>query len=305
MSSLRTLISELVEKRLWPVAVLLLVALVAVPFVLARSPDAPPQATTTTPPVAAAGAASAEPAVSVIPAPARRAPLRGRAKNPFHQQHVPPKDATANGGGTAPVEPGSTPDGSGKPSSGGGSSGGAPTKPPKTYAVAAIDVRFGKASGRTYRHGQLPRLAPLPGPARPLVIFLGMKKDLRTAVFLISSDVHAQGDGTCTPSRAHCTTVELREGDVLLLDATGPSGHVRHYELDLTQIEITHTTSKADAQRAYARVSGVGARLLGRRARVSARNTVAGGRPDRIPYRYAVARGVLHIAPFLSRRIAR
>lgn len=304
MSSLRDLVSDLVEKRLWPVAVVLVVALVAVPFVLAKSPTVEPTATPTA--VAAAAAAAAdvtpsEPAVSVVAKSSSSAPLRGRTKNPFRQQHVPPKDKTAEGGGTPPVETG-TP--APADPSGGGSPGGAPTTPLKTYSVASIDVRFGRAARELHSHEAVPRLTPLPGPGKPIVVFLGMRKDLKTAVFLLSSDVHAQGDGTCTPSRTECTSIEVKEGDVVLLDVTGPAGHVKQYELELVKVTITETTSKSDAQAAYARVSHAGARVLARRVRLSARNTAVGGPRLRIPYRYAVARGILHIAPFLSRQLA-
>ena len=49
--------ADLREKRLWPVAVLLLAALVAVPVVLKKSPEAPPPA----PPVAAGQSSAPEP----------------------------------------------------------------------------------------------------------------------------------------------------------------------------------------------------------------------------------------------------
>jgi hypothetical protein len=309
MSSFRTILSDLVEKRLWPVAVLLLVALVAVPLVLARSP-ADSSETTATTPVAAAAAAGVptEPAVSVVGESSSDAPLRGRAKNPFKQQHVPPKSKTADGGGTAPVGTPPADSGASAPGSGGdgSSSGGAPSAPsapPKTYSMATVDVRFGPATGPRHTHKDLPRLRALPSANRPIVVFLGMRKGLDTAVFLISSDVHVQGEGSCTPSRAECTAVELREGDVVLLDVAAANGRVTQYELDLRKITVSKTTSKTDAEHVYARVSRAGARMLARRNRVSASNTAA-GRPERIPYRYAVARGVLHIAPFMSHRVA-
>jgi hypothetical protein len=245
--------------------------------------------------------------VSVVGESTSDAPLRGKAKDPFKQQHVPPKAKTADGGGTAPVE--TPPADSGTAGNGdGSSSGGAPSTPsapPKTYSMATIDVRFGPTSGPRHTHENLPRLRALPSANRPIIVFLGMRKGLDTAVFLISSDVHVQGQGSCTPSRAECTAIELREGDVVFLDVTADNGKVTQYELDLSSITVTRTTSKSDAEHAYARVSRAGSRLFARRLRVSASNTVAGKRPKRIPYRYAPARGVLHIAPFLSRRAAR
>lgn len=312
MNSLRTIWSDLVEKRLWPVAVLLLAGLVAVPLLLAKSPADSAETTATTPAAVAAAAAAVptDAAVSVVGESSGAAPLRGRAKDPFKQQHVPPKSTTTDGGGTAPVAtPSAGSTGTAAPTGGsGGSSGGAPSTPsapPKTYSMATVDVRFGPAAGPRHTHTDLPRLRALPSANRPIIVFLGMRKGLDTAVFLISSDVHVQGQGSCTPSRAECTAVELREGDVVLLDVAAANGKVTQYELDLKKITVTRTTSKSDAQHAYARVSRAGSRLFARRLRVSARNTVAGGQSERIPYRYAPARGVLHIAPFLSRRVAR
>lgn len=312
MNSLRTILSDLVEKRLWPVAVLLLVALIAVPLLLTRSSADSSATSATTPAAVAATADDAVPsvaAVSVVGESSGDAPLRGRVKNPFKQQHVPPKSKTADGGGTAPVATPPADSGASAPGNGdGNSSGGAPSTPstpPKTYSMATVDVRFGPASGPRHTHTDLPRLRALPSANRPIVVFLGMRKGLDTAVFLISSDVHVQGQGNCTPSRAECTAVELREGDVVLLDVAAANGKVTQYELDLRKITVTRTTSKTDAEHAYARVSRAGSRLIARRLRVSASNTLAGGKSERIPYRYAAARGVLHIAPFLSRRVAR
>lgn len=297
MSPLRDLISDLIEKRLWPVALLLVGALVAVPLVLAKSPTVPQSATPAATTAPSSAVADAEPAVNVVAEPSGSAPLQGHTKDPFRQQHVPPKASTADGGGTPPVD-------SGGGTSTDGSSGGSPAKPQKTYAVVSVDVRFGKATGTKYKHDDVPRLSPIPGPAKPIVVFTGVRTDLKTAVFLLSSDVKAQGDGTCTPSRRECTTIEVKEGDVVLLDYTRADGRLVHYELDIDKVAVTRTTSKADAEAAYARVSHVGSRLVARRVRLSARNTAAGGQPYRIPYRYAAARGVLHIAPFLSRRVA-
>ncbi|HET6448369.1 MAG TPA: hypothetical protein VFG31_04600 [Conexibacter sp.] len=306
---MRAILSDLVEKRLWPVAVLLVVALVAVPLVLAKSPAEPAQTVTTSAASEPDAPIASEPAVSVVAEPAaRKGALHGRVKNPFHQQHVPPKSQTADAGGGTPPVASTTPAGTGTPSSGGGgSSGGAPStpsKPQRTYDVATIDVRFGPTLGTKHTYADVLRLRALPRASKPIAIFMGMRKDLKTAVFLISSDVHARGDGTCAPSRAVCTTIELKEGDVALLDVASASGRVTQYELDLVKVTVSHTTSKSDAQEAYARVSRAGARMLARRIRVSASNAAAGGRRERIPYRYAVARGVLHIAPFMTHRRA-
>ncbi len=303
MRHVRDVMSELVERRLWPVAALLALALVAVPVLLAKPAPhaaADPQATAAALAAAnAAAPASADQPVVTLDADRRISVApRGRAKNPFVQQR---KDASSTDAGASA--------GAASPASGDTGAGVAPgagtpvaRKPDSapTYQLASVDLRFGKAVGPLDRHRDLPRLSPLPNAAHPLVIFLGMRKDLKSAVFLLSSDVHASGDGTCTPSRKECTTVELQEGDTAFFDVTGSDGRVTQYELDLTAIHVTQTSSKSDADAAYARVSRAGARLFAHRGQASAD---ANGRRVRIPYRYAPARGVLHIAPFLSRRV--
>lgn len=270
MRAVRDLFGELVQRRLWPVAVLLVVGLVAVPVVLAKHGSAP-QAGSDVPPAPAVGAAtgapgagqSAEPIVSAAASPDAGAPLRGHAKNPFVQQHVPPRvkstsTVTAGPGGANGTSGGSN--GSPTPGSGGT----APKPRPKTYLYASVDVRFGRAGSPLREIKDVPRLAPLPSASHPIVIFMGTRSDHETAVFMLSADVKAQGDGRCVPSAKTCEAIELRRGGVALLDVTANDGSVTQYELDLTGVALHTTTSRAVASAAFARASAAGRRLLHR-----------------------------------------
>jgi len=282
MRPVRDLWGEMVDRRLWPVALLLAIALVAVPVVLAKQPPAGEQTAAGAPPAASASApdVAATPAVSVTQGAAADAPLRGAEKNPFKQQHVP---ARATGeGGTAPVDTGA---GTGSAGTGGtsGSSGGSTgsggsggsggdtgTTQPRTYVYASIDVRFGRAGAPLRSIRDVPRLTPLPNAAMPVVIFMGMRSDHETAVFMVSTDVHAQGDGRCVPSKKDCEAVELRRDQVAFLDFAAADGSVTQYELDLVDVALHETTSQAKANAAYARASAAGRRLVRRRAATSA-----------------------------------
>lgn len=263
MRPVRDLWGQLVERRLWPLALALVAALVAVPIVLARpappAGDAPP---TGAPAVAAAAAdlrEPGEPLVSVADAEVAGAPLRGRAKDPFKQQHL-AKQAEGEGGSRA-LEPAPATGGGGDPS--GGSGGGADDEPPaRTYVYASIDVRFGRAGASLREIRDVPRLAPLPSGASPVVIFLGMRGDHETALFMISTDVHAQGDGRCVPSVKLCEAIELREGDIAFLDVRAEDGSITQYELDLVDVALHETTSKGMASRTYARTSTRAGELL-------------------------------------------
>jgi hypothetical protein len=282
MRGVRDLWSELVERRLWPVALLLVVALVAVPVVLAKKPSTGgTPASAAAPPAAAAAAARAadlrsagEPVVSVATGAEADAPLRGRAKNPFKQQHVPvlvvvEGGAPATGSAPAPADGGGPDTGSGGDTGGAGD--GDQGASPQTYTYAAIDVRFGRAGLPLREIRGVPRLTPLPSAAQPIVIFMGMRADHETAVFMVSTDVHAQGQGRCVPSKKLCEAIELRRGQIALLDWAEPDGSVTQYELDLTDVTLRETTSKAKAQAtvAEARASwmqrdGAGASVHGR-----------------------------------------
>jgi len=262
---LRDLWTDLVDKRLWPVALALVAALVAVPIVLAKSPASSgagsggePAGSLAAPASGPGGpAAGGEPVVSVAGAVAGGAPLGGHAKDPFKQQFPAAKPASAgpavsgSGGKPATGSSGST---GGTDSNGGSSvpSGGTPSAPPKTYAIAHVDVRFGRAAAPLRSIDDVPRLTPLPNATDPVVIFLGMRADQQTAVFLISSDVHPQGDGRCTPSVKTCTSVELKQGQTEILDVTGSDGSVTEYELDLDKVVVEQTTSQSKAHAALA-----------------------------------------------------
>ena len=84
MSALTNVWRQLVQRRLWPVAILLIAALAAVPLALAKEPD--PAA-----PAPAVAAADGESALAVQPIVAqataserdKRRKVLGAAKNPF------------------------------------------------------------------------------------------------------------------------------------------------------------------------------------------------------------------------------
>jgi len=317
MRPLRNALNELVERRLWPFALLLVLALVAVPVLLAKPGSAGDSgsATATMPadsPAAAAASASADappggdPVVSVAQAREPKAPLRGHAKNPFRQQHVAASTQTSTTASTATAPSSGGSSGTTAPTapSGTGGSGGsgnpAPPNTEPTYQYATIDVRFGHAGHTLRTIRDVPRLAPLPNATHPIIVFLGMRRDRETAVFLVSTDVHVQGLGHCTPSRLDCEAIALRRGETAFFDYTQSDGNVQQYELDLDAVTLHTTHSQALAQQAYARVSRVGKRLIrGGSARISLDGA---GQRRRLPFRYVARSGVLHIAPWASKR---
>jgi hypothetical protein len=285
MTFFKDLFADLVNKRLWPVAIALLAALVAVPLALSK-PEPHDQAAESAAQAAASkaqhDAIAAEPVVSIATSgsPAH-ANLRGlHAVDPFKQHHLiaastPTGDTAAGGTGAAGSGTGSG-SGSGSGSTGTGTGaapgrvGGQPTSPgtppepsppQKTYTTYHVDVRFGEA-GAERVHNDLPRLTPLPSSSDPVIIFVGMDKDGKTAIFLVTSDASPQGDGTCEPSKTTCTYVHMTAGQEEFLDVSSGTAGLRQYVLKLLKVNKTTTTSAAAAAAAFNRESSAGRDIL-------------------------------------------
>jgi hypothetical protein len=234
MTFLRSLVQDLIDKRLWPVAIVLVVAAVAVPVVLKKSE---PQADT----VAAARQPSKAPVLSGTPVSLQPdgfhnalngAPL----KDPFRQQYLPKPPAVATGQ-AQPSQTSSSSSSSSPPSSGTtggtGSGGGGSSKPPSKGSTK-VKLRFGTA-GTSLKTYELAPLTALPSASNPILIYLGLLKDGKTAAFLVSSDGTPQGDGTCKPSASVCQTLLMKAGDTEFLDLNGDTGAAQ-YELDVLSI---------------------------------------------------------------------
>jgi hypothetical protein len=214
---------QLVRKKLWPVAVLLLAALAAVPFLLAREPAAPEPLA----PVAVSTEADdtiAEPIVAKVTAEDRdrRRRVLGVRKDPFAP--APPKKSKKTDDETnvvetpaPPVDPGT---GGGVETGIGGGGGGGEPAPEKTYYDAGtIVVRFGQASetGELTRFA-IPKFGPVPDDEFPLLVYMGLTKDGKKAKFLIDAAVEVDGDGDCKPHPGNCETIELAVGETEFLD---------------------------------------------------------------------------------------
>jgi hypothetical protein len=246
MNVLTTTWRQLVRRRLWPVALVLVAALAAVPFVLARdpqpvvSPEPAPAVTTK------ADDAIAEPVVAKA-APedrARRRRVLGARKDPFRPAPVkkpkkkPAKTAGQNsqktGGTSAPSSPSVSPPTTPVPVPV------APAPKQKTYAKGSLIVRFGAATGPLARMN-VKKLAALPkgDDADTLLVYTGLTDHGKKAVFLVDASLDATGDGTCQPHPSNCETIELAKGETEFFDVIDPETGdvVAQYELDLLEIK--------------------------------------------------------------------
>jgi hypothetical protein len=270
---------QLVRRRLWPVAVLLVAALAAVPFVLAKNPAPvePPAPTPQPETTAAEAAATGDPVVALVEEgdyPRRRRVL-GARKDPFapaplprarrsqNQEPDPATPATPElptvptdpiGGGTPSIPTPSLP----------------PIEPPaepepkkKTYPPDALIVRFGDAAGGELQRMTLAKLEPLPQSTdvetEPVLVYTGLSKDGKSAIFMVDDAAEATGDGECKPHPSSCETIHLRKGETEFFDIEDEAGEVvAQYQLDLIDIK---TDKKPSATRARANTSAKRASL--------------------------------------------
>jgi hypothetical protein len=216
MNAVTTIWRQLVRNKLWPVAVLLLAALVAVPMLLAREPAVPepiaPVAVNTE-----AGDSIAEPIVAKVTPEdrSRRRRVLGVRKDPFRP--APVKQAK--------VEQPETPDAPelGAPSTGDtGSGGGEPAEAPVFYEPGTIIVRFGDATNDKLDRFAIPKLGPVPDDEFPLLVYMGLTKDGKRAKFLVDAALEVEGDGTCKPHPSSCEIIELAVGETEFLDVINP-----------------------------------------------------------------------------------
>jgi hypothetical protein len=237
MTFLRDLWVDLVDKKLWPFAVALVVALIAVPVLLTKSsasPLAPVPATAQTAAAAPGGppAPDSAAALTQVSGSVSAGTVEGAVRDPFKQKHLPQVAATTSTTAATSVTPGGT-----SATPGGASTTSATSTTPSTHHVATVAkttkvvIRFGPMNG-SRPEITLDALEPLPNRANPIIVYLGQLKDGKTASFLVSADSQApKGDGRCLPNRAICSTINLSPGDTEHFKFTRGKSTVQ-YQLD-------------------------------------------------------------------------
>ena len=220
---------DLREKRLWPVALVLLLGLAAVPVLLASRPRtrARSPAVSAAPPAAKDKEESAQLAQVKLddgedaasgstlgvfdPSNPFRPPAKiVKAGEESSSTQAGPSGQTAPDGG---ADSGSAADDGGSTSGGGGpdttppGSGGGETTPPDsgggtttTVYKYVVDVTF-TANGRTRKVKALDKLDMLPSQASPLLIAMGVTADGGNAVFLVDLDARGGWRGQAQAER--------------------------------------------------------------------------------------------------------
>lgn len=267
----RSVIDDLVEKRLWPVAVVLGIALIGIPLLLSRSAgkEPAPAPASAAPAIAAGGPLSAfQPVVNTEGKKSSeiRKQLEGfNSKDPFKPQNIggggggdgsSDGSVEVQGAGGGPTSGGGSADVSDAPplgTSGGGSGdgstvdsgGGTSTEPQVFYYTYAADVRFGKEGNLDRK--TLQQFRSLPSSEDPVLVFMGVKEDGETAIFLLSSAASTTGDGNCEPDDT-CTFLYMKKGDKQRIEAVNSNDEIITYELVLLDIDVKRTNGPDKAQ---------------------------------------------------------
>jgi len=263
---LRDLFQDLRDRRLLPLLALVLVAIVAVPFLLGGGSEEEGDS----PSLAAPPAQTAETArLTVVEAKPGlrdyRKRLRARvATDPFKQRYTAPvlkgaelpAETSTSGSSESTSTTASTESATGlvveSPTDGGGGAdpgpgdggkggGGGPEIALFTFAV---DVKYAHTEekadhsiemGEPTLRERVKPYTPLPGEKAPVVTYLGVGAGAKTALLMVSKEVTATfGDGKCKSGTSSCELLEVEPGIPQTFEY-GPNG-VR-YKINVLRIE--------------------------------------------------------------------
>jgi hypothetical protein len=284
MSFVERILGDLREKRLWPLAVVLLAGLIAVPLLLSKgSSSAPPVAQT---PVASQSTpAAGVPVVSTTATPTG-AKLKGSARNPFEQL----VHGAANGVASAISATTGTTTSAGStgtsttPASGTSSTGtstGASTTPTTTTTIPTgtpkppppglkstqsynVKLAITNASGGVDTISPLERLSVLPSKQQALLVELGVLKGGKRVMFAVQPGAVVTGAGTCIPGPIDCEILSLPQDQTVTLGKRAAGGIQTVALFAVTGVTAADHPSVSAANAARRAASDAGRALLGR-----------------------------------------
>ena len=258
---------DLREKRLWPFAALLLIAIAAVPFTLLRKEQPAPPAATTTTQAAPAGDKLPTIALDDISTKSPSDLSEFSQKNPFKPLRDLPKvtkddtnttvnlgaspDSGSAGGsskdGSSGASGGSVASSSGGSDGSSGSGAGSYVGPRTTYYAYRADIKFGLA-GEAKTMKQVPAFTLLGDDKAPAAMFMGVTDDHKYAVFAVdTARYQSEGEHECKPTPERCEFVYLKAADdgdettFTLIDGS------KSYDLEVTAIKRV-VLDKADVE---------------------------------------------------------
>jgi hypothetical protein len=207
---------DLRSRGLLPVAILLVVAILAVPILISRGGGADGGAPAAVSEQSAAELAPENQAAVLAYNPGLRdykeRLSEAASKDPFIQQHVQSgSDSGSGGGSTGVAAAASTTTGSGS----GGGSGGSSSSGEIRYYYYETDLAVGEAGGKLKRINKVAPFTYLPSQKAPATLFLGNTKDgnVLGAIFSVANNVAGVEGGTCLPAPDDCQMLEMKAGE--------------------------------------------------------------------------------------------
>ena len=279
---LRSIVDDIVRKRLWPIPVLALLVAVAAPLFFMRSADeSAPVAPAVPGAVASAAQAKALPAKAeslLATAEARRGRVSGAAHDPFeppasHKPSDPDAEAAASEkaapvAAAAPAAPGTPSPTEPVPVivQNGGSTSPSPTpaapkapsrttpvrarpKPAPIGRIAEVDVRFGKR-GEAKLHRAIPRLRSFLVRGNVVAVFAKYSPNRAKAVFAVAPGVMVTGPVRCRRKAGVCRYLDIPAGSYSRLTVRNGDGTLSRRRLDVVRIQRPGSTGRAAARRA-------------------------------------------------------
>jgi hypothetical protein len=303
---LNSLKADLLDRRLLPIAALVLAGLVAAVAYVALGGGSKAAAPAPAPTIARTSTG-----IAVTPSPASPAQAvaettsgssaqsRGRSHDPFNPLpgDVVKAAAAASSKSTSSTSSTTTSSKSGsslkgeakaetKPSS--PSQPSTPSKPTTVYHVSAlfgvVPVPVPPTGVQLTPYESLRLLTTLPSAKQPLIVFRGITSGGKSALFTLVGEAILHGSATCLPSATQCQAIELKPGQTEQLEYLPLSGAMVTYELRIVSIKSSRASS-ATVSRIVRSESNAGRELLRRAGLVA------------IPgLRYSSAVGVLTFA---------
>ncbi len=288
MSVPRNMLKELLERKLWPIALVLIIALVAVPVLLTKKAPTDIVNPPTGPLPYSSG--TTLPAISVQTTPAT-SKLTGKGRNPFTPQEIAktttttavvPTTTTTASTDTSTGGAGSSSSGSGESSAPASSAPApvtsttpsthatppAPSTPAPTGLTATqsyhVSLAITTSGGGINTIDPLERLSILPSKQQPMLVELGVLQGAHSVLFAVEPGTVVSGAGTCTPGPIDCEIVTLAPGQTEGVSKQAGSGSTPVALFSVNSITVDQHPSVAAANTARQNASKVGRELLSR-----------------------------------------
>lgn len=280
---LSSLKADLLDRRLLPLVVVVMVGLVAaIGYVVlgggsseSSSSRSPSTALATASPGITVSELHSEKAVAETTGGVSQQQHAKYARNPFTPLPQPAEKekktaTTAAASESSPSSSESSPKESSSSSSESTSSSKPATPPPPpTKPVYHVALLFGIMPQPETPEGEqqltpyvnVKLLAPLPSPTQALIVYRGVTAGGKTATFTLVSEAILHGSAKCLPSESQCQAIELKPGQSETLEYPASTGQSLVYKLVLVSITVSKGSS-ANVESAAHNESKAGRELL-------------------------------------------